>query len=74
MLCEIDLVRNLELEELEAPHNYIIRHTKSRAVYTVVYTALQGKFYATLTGMEKGNASSFTKRCLFQLTVQIIEF
>jgi hypothetical protein len=40
----------------------------------VVYTALQGKFDATLTGMEKGNASSFTKRCWFQLTVQIIEF
>jgi hypothetical protein len=40
----------------------------------VVYTALQGEFDATLTGMEKGNASSFTKRCLFQLTVQIIEF
>jgi hypothetical protein len=45
-----------------------------RAVYTVVYTALQGKFDATLTGMEEGNASSFTKRCVFQLTVQIIEF
>jgi len=40
----------------------------------MVYTALQGKFDATLTGMEKGNASSFTKHCLFQLTVQIIEF
>jgi hypothetical protein len=31
----------------------LIGHTKSRAVYTVVYTALQG---ATLTGMEKNNA------------------
>jgi hypothetical protein len=35
--------------------------------HTLVYTALQGKFDATLTGMEKGNASSFTKRCPFQL-------
>jgi hypothetical protein len=26
-------------------------------LYTVVHTALQGKFDATLTGMEKGNAS-----------------
>jgi hypothetical protein len=35
--------------------------------HSLVYTALQGKFDATLTGMEKGNASSFTKRCPFQL-------
>jgi hypothetical protein len=29
---------------------------ESRAVYTVIYTALQGEFDATLTGMEKNNA------------------
>jgi hypothetical protein len=43
-------------EEDQSPIPTLIRHTKSRAVYTVVYTALQGKFDATLTGMEKGNA------------------
>jgi hypothetical protein len=44
------------LEEDESPISTLIGHTKSRAVYTVVYTALQRIFDATLTGMEKGNA------------------
>jgi hypothetical protein len=50
------LLRPRQLKFTHIPIPALIRHTKSRAVYTVVYTVLQGKFDAILTGMGKGNA------------------
>ncbi len=49
----ITILEFFEEDWSPGPIPSLIGHTKSRALYAVVYTALQGKFDATLTGMEK---------------------